>query len=255
MSHLRIGGRENIYRRRRVAVSIPVAKLLAFPAIGRNVLMRDRNRMVAVEDAAGIRCIDDAAPPNTPRPDWCIVREAILESIATSPDAFLATAGQLKKEPPEYWQGRLESSTWAVVQRGGDVLGIAAAKPPSEVDVYALEERACFIESVWIDPSIRGSGVGERLVTYLMEQRRREAGIQKFYLWVFDYNAPAIRLYERMKFEATRRPSELREIQFLREFDSDLIDNLELEQNADARTRDRVQFGITYRLLTPLSGQ
>ena len=133
------------------------------------------------------------------------------------------------------------------------ILGIAAAKPPSEVDDYALQEEACFIESVWIDPSMRGKGLGERLVTYLIEQQRKAAGIQKFYLWVFDYNTPAIRLYERMDFKpnvAGLGVARQTEIQFLREFDSDVVDDDELKQNADARKQDRKDFRITYRLLT-----
>ena len=182
-----------------------------------------------------------------------ILRDTILKSVTTSPSAFLATAEELEAEPPEYWENRLKSSTWAVVQRGNQTLGIAAAKPPGEVDDYALQEDACFIESVWIDPSLRGKGLGERLVTYLIEQQRKAAGIQRFYLWVFDYNAPAIRLYNRMDFKPTGQPSQLldkAEIQFLRVFDSDLIDDDELKRNAAARKKDRKDLGITYRLLS-----
>jgi L-amino acid N-acyltransferase YncA len=147
----------------------------------------------------------------------------------------------------------LESATWAVVQRRGRVLGIAAAKLPKEVeDSYASRTHARFIESVWVDPGMRGQGVGERLVTYLIE-RQRQAGIQDFYLWVFDNNEPAIGLYKRMEFKPTGRPSDLvdrHEIQYLRAFDSNLIDKEELKRNAEARRRDRRDFEVTYRLLS-----
>ena len=200
------------------------------------------------------------APHRTASSDLDILRDTILKSVTTSPSAFLATAEDLKAEPPEYWENRLKSSTWAVVQRGSQILGIAAAKPPGEVDDYALRENACFIESVWIDPSLRGKGLGERLVTYLIEQQRKAAGIQRFYLWVFDHNAPAIRLYNRMDFKPTGLPSQLldkAEIQFLRVFDSELIDDDELKRNAAARKKDRKDLRITYRLLsaTPSSAQ
>lgn len=204
--------------------------------------------------AAGLRSPDDAAPPIAFRSDWRILRSAILASIATSPSAFLATADQLKAESPEYWKNRLKSSTWAWVKRRNKIVGIAAAKPPSEVDVYALQEKACFIESVWIHPSMRGNGFGERLVTYLIEQQRKAVGTQKFYLWVLDDNDSAIRLYDRMHFKPTPQCSELPESQFLRAFDSDLIDDEELKQNADARKQDRKDFEITYRLLTTRPG-
>jgi ribosomal protein S18 acetylase RimI-like enzyme len=203
-------------------------------------------------DSSGARRRGGVAEGNVSISDSDVLRDTILKSVATSPGAFLATAAELKEEPPEYWETRLKSSSWAVVQRGGQTLGVAAAKPPSEVDDYALQEKACFIESVWVDPSMRGKGLGERLVAYLIEQQRKVAGIQKFYLWVFDSNTPAIRLYKRMDFKPTGQPSDLlgkSEIQFLRAFDSDLIDDDELKRNAADRKKDRKELGITYRLL------
>jgi GNAT superfamily N-acetyltransferase len=214
--------------------------------------MRDWNGMLT-DGASSVQSPDDVAPHSTPPSDLDILHDTILKSVTSSPGAFLATAEELEAETPEYWENRLKSSTWAVVQRGNQTLGIAAAKPPGEVDDYARQENACFIESVWIDPSMRGKGLGERLVTYLIEQQRKAVGIQRFYLWVFDYNAPAIRLYDRMDFKPTEQPSQLldkAEIQFLRAFDSDLIDEDELKRNAVARKKDRKDFRITYRLLS-----
>lgn len=186
------------------------------------------------------------------RSDWRILRDTVLESVATSPDSFLASAERLKKEPPDYWKDQLGSSTWAAVERGNKILGIAATKPPGELDGYASQEEARFIESVWIDPEMRGNGFGERLVAYIIEQERSRAGIHQFYLWVFEHNTPAIRLYERMGFKRTRRASELDppEIQFLRTFDSDVFDDGEQKLSGARRMRDRRDFGITYRLLT-----
>jgi ribosomal protein S18 acetylase RimI-like enzyme len=234
------------YRNQHV-VEFAVTGLLA-SAIGSHVIRRDGNGM----KAAWVGGIRDAIPRIAPWPDWQILRDTILESIATSPDSFLASADQLNAEPPEYWKDCLESSTWVVMEQGNKVLGIAAAKPPSMVDAYAPQEKACFIESVWIDPTMRGNGFGERLVTYLMEQRRA-TGIQYFYLWVFDHNTPAIHLYESMAFKPTGQPSELLcplEIQYLLKFDSDVLDDDELKRNEAARLWDQADYGITYRRLT-----
>jgi ribosomal protein S18 acetylase RimI-like enzyme len=233
----------------RAEIATSGAKVLPFPAINRKGIAQGENG-VTTGDASSVLSSVDVPLPDDPHTDWCILRDTLLRSVATSPEAFLATTEQLEAKPQEYWEDRLNSSTWAVVQRGSEILGIAAAKPPDEVDdYYALQEQACFIESVWIDPAVRGKGVGERLVTYIIEQERR-ARIQKFYLWVLNYNAPAIRLYTRMNFKPTERDSQLAEIQFLRAFDSDVIDDDELKRNAAARRRDRRRRGITYRLLT-----
>jgi ribosomal protein S18 acetylase RimI-like enzyme len=236
-------------RNRRV-VEFAVTGLLA-SAIGSQVIRRDGNGVKA-DYPTWMRNIHGAVPRIVPRSDWRILRDTILESIATSPNSFLASADRLTEEPPEYWKGRLQSSTWAVAEQGNKVLGISAAKPPSEVDDYAPPEKACFIESVWIDPAMRGNGFGERLVTYLMEQRRA-TGIQYFYLWVFKHNAPAIRLYERMAFKPTGQPSELLEpleVQYLLKFDSDVLDDDELKRDEAARRQDEIEYGITYRRLT-----
>jgi ribosomal protein S18 acetylase RimI-like enzyme len=202
-------------------------------------------------EPSDVRSSDSAAPYNAPRPDWCILRDTILESINTSPGVFLASAGQIKGESQEFWEHKLKSSTWAVVQRRGKILGIAAAKSPGETDSYALQEKACFIESVWIAPFMRRKGVGERLVTYLIEQERK-AGIRQFYLWVFKGNTPAIELYKRMDFKPTGNPSALTnvpEVQYLCEYDSGVIDDEELERNATARADDRSKLKIMYGLL------
>lgn len=181
-------------------------------------------------------------------PDWQVLREAVIKSLTTSPDAFLATVDQVAARKPKFWQGKLRSARWAVVQRDGETLGIAAAKPPGETDKYALPGKTCFIESVWIDPCLRERGVGRRLVTYLIEQQR-QAGIQDFYLWVFNHNDPAIRLYDRMDFKRTGRESKLPETQFLRKFDSDLVDDEELHHNLAERADDERNLGIMYRML------
>ncbi len=248
---LRVRDNQPSYANTRANTANAGAKLLPFPAIKGNGAKRGGNGMLA-DGASDFQGPGEAAPLGAFRPDWLILRDTILKSVTTSPDAFLATAAQLGAEQSTYWQGRLELATWAVLQRGNEVLGIAAAKPPSETDDYAQQGKACFIESIWIDPSMRRNGFGERLVTYLVEQQRKD-GIQQFYLWVFDENAPAIRLYERLEFKRTWRPSQLLdvpEIQFLRNFDSDVVDDDEQERNAAARDRDLRDLGITYRLLT-----
>lgn len=201
-------------------------------------------------ESSGVRSFDTGASPNVPRPDWRILCDTILESVDTSPDAFLTKAREIKGKSRSFWKRKLRSSHWAVVQRGDEILGIAAAKPPGKIDFYASQGEACFIESVWIAPAMRRNGVGERLVNYLIEQERR-AGIRQFYLWVFDDNASAIQLYERMGFKPTGNSSALEEpeTQYLREFDSELIDYEEAALNEADRADDHEKLEITYRML------
>lgn len=188
-------------------------------------------------------------------PDMHILRDAILKSVTTSPEAFLASMHELGAQPLEYWDEQLQSSTWAVMQDGDSVLGIAAAKSPQGADkCYADPAKACFIESVWIDPSKRRRRFAEHLLTYLMQERRK-AGVNKFHLWVLGHNISAMRLYERMGFKPMAGyDTRLHEIQYVLGFDRDLGDGAETEQSKAALELDRERYGITYRLLTPKTG-
>jgi len=191
---------------------------------------------------------------NSTLSDAELLREAVLESVRTSPGSFLATKAEIEEKSPTYWEDQLRSSTWAVMEAEARILGVAAAKRPGPKDEdYANSDDARFIEQVWIDPSMRRLGLGKRLVNYLIQTQRKE-GIQQFYLWVFDRNAPAIELYERMAFKPTGRSPGLTdwsvcEIQYVLTFDSDAVDNAELRESAAARERDWCDYGVTYRLL------
>jgi ribosomal protein S18 acetylase RimI-like enzyme len=209
---------------------------------------------MAADKAGGRSTLTDVAADAALSPDAQILQRAMRESVCTSPDAFLATSAEIEARPTAAWESELQSSTWAVVEDGDKILGIAAAKRPGHKDMaYARPEEACFIESVWIAPAMRRLGLGERLVNYLIDIQRKE-GIRQFYLWVLDQNGPAIELYERMKFKYTDRRQKPRgasvfEIQYVLSYDSDVVEAAELAQNAAARDLDRQSYGVTYRLL------
>lgn len=189
--------------------------------------------------------------------DARILRQAILESVDTSPDAFLAEAEDLEAKPADYWENEIKSATWAVVQRGDEILGIAAARRPDPSDMaYALPGEACFIQSVWIHPSMRGTGLSRNLVNFLIDIQRTK-GIRQFFLWVFKENSHAIKLYIDMDFKYAYRSNKHRlkkrgtlvEVQYMRAFDSAVIEEAELADNAKKRNEDPCSDGVAYRLL------
>jgi ribosomal protein S18 acetylase RimI-like enzyme len=198
----------------------------------------------------------DVTADARPSADARILRRAIRESVATSPDSFLRTVSDIDAKPSGYWEKELRSATWAVIQRGNKVLGIAAAKQPSDEDVKEFEHvdrsTSRFIESVWIDPSIRGRGFGERLVRYLIEIER-EMRIQRFLLWVLVQNSPAIKLYERMDFKWMdhEKPHGSGKIEslYMRLYDSAEAMATELDGNKAAREQDWEDDRVRYRLL------
>ena len=55
-----------------------------------------------------------------------------------------------------------------VAERGGKGVGVAACKPPEQGKDEESGHDSRYIESVWIDPDLRGRRLGERLIRYLM---------------------------------------------------------------------------------------
>jgi ribosomal protein S18 acetylase RimI-like enzyme len=188
--------------------------------------------------------------------DARILEGAIRKSVRTSPEAFLKTVGDVDELPFDHWEREIHSSTWAVIERGQEVVGIAAARlPDREIDKDIDPDTSRFIESVWIDPEFRGHQMGERLVRFLFEMEcEKNQDIKQFLLWVLDKNQRAIRLYERMGFLGTHlwnqgTRGDRTELEYQLAFDLVMIGTPEKAVNEAARRADLHQFGVTYRIL------
>ena len=59
-----------------------------------------------------------------------ILRDALLVALGTSPDSFIRTIEEVEGQPLEYWINEIRSSTWAVAQRGKEIVGLVASKLP-----------------------------------------------------------------------------------------------------------------------------
>lgn len=188
--------------------------------------------------------------------DAQILQRAMRKSIAMSPDAFIKTVNDVDEKPIGYWVNEILSSTWAVIEKGEEILGIAAAKYPDRDMDNDIEDQdtARFIESVWIAPELRGHRMAERLVKYLFEvECQKNPDIRQFLLWVFEENRPAIYLYLRMGFEYTavkqwHYPG-MTELKYRLTFDNVVVKAIETAMNEAARRADLREFGVHYRIL------
>jgi ribosomal protein S18 acetylase RimI-like enzyme len=158
------------------------------------------------DQASGAEDPVDAQPQPRIR-DAEILEKAMRAALSTSPEAFLTTMDDLDHKEADYWESEISSATWAVIQRGDKVVGFAVARwPHHEMDRDVDPAAARFIESVWIDPKLRGKRMAERLVRFLFEvERAKNPSVCRFMLWVFDKNQRAIRLYKRMGFTYVAR--------------------------------------------------
>lgn len=178
-----------------------------------------------------------------------ILQGTVREAVRTSPDSFFKTVGDVDAESLDYWIDEIRTSTWAVAQRGEEVVGVAAAKRPDPNHDNEDPETARYIESVWIAPDLRGHRLGERLIKYLLEaEYRKSRQIKQVLLWVFTTNSAAIKLYLHMGFVQTPRKNEgiKTEIEYRLDFNRKVYALIGL---AVARWYDKRRYGVTYRVL------
>jgi ribosomal protein S18 acetylase RimI-like enzyme len=178
-----------------------------------------------------------------------ILQDSVRKAVRTSPDSFLKTVGDVDAKGPDYWMAEIETSTWAVVERNGEVVGVAAAKRPDPDHDDDDPETSRYIESVWIAPDLRGHRLGKRLIKYLLEaEYQKSRRIKQVLLWVLTTNSAAIKLYLHMGFVRTLRKNEgiKTEIEYRLDFNRKVYAAIGL---AVARWYDRRRYGVTYRVL------
>ena len=89
----------------------------------------------------------------------------------------------------------MESRERYVAELDGHVVGTASGGESG----YS---RAASLTSLWVDPSARGSGVGDSLIAAVTAWAR-DAGYQQLMLWVTEGNTNAETLYQRHGFRRT----------------------------------------------------
>ncbi|HEY1682405.1 MAG TPA: GNAT family N-acetyltransferase [Candidatus Tumulicola sp.] len=123
--------------------------------------------------------------------DWVAWRAVRLAALTEAPYAFGSTLADWRDATEERWRQRLRSVPCnMVVAIDGVDVGMASGFP---------EEGNVLLISMWVAPSARGHGVGDRLIESVTEWAR-ELGVPAVDLDVVESNLPAIALYRRNGF-------------------------------------------------------
>lgn len=124
-------------------------------------------------------------------PEWRRLRRAALHE---APDAFGSTLAEWSGagDSEDRWRSRLESVAVNLVADW-------QAAPVGMVSVTAPAEGESELISMWVDPAVRGRGVGSALIGAAVERARR-LGASRMALDVAAGNQPAIDLYLRAGF-------------------------------------------------------
>jgi len=138
---------------------------------------------------------------------WADLKRLRIGALTESPDAFSPTAEEARSHDDAYWRRAAkraeatEGFELFIVRRGGEGLGLGSAQRD--------DEGVGHIGAMWVDPVLRGQGIGARLfdsiVAYL-----RAIGCASIELSVTETNAPAIALYQSRGFVMTGASEPLR---------------------------------------------
>ena len=129
--------------------------------------------------------------------NWRTYRDVRLAMLQGAPRAFWTTYEQAASRTDEEWQQLAgQSHTWLALAQGDAVGSVGSFQLPDS------PKDECVLVGMWVDPSARGRGVGERLVQTVLDAAAQQ-GLRRVLLEVAHENAPARALYERMGFRAT----------------------------------------------------
>jgi ribosomal protein S18 acetylase RimI-like enzyme len=157
-------------------------------------------------------CVSSDSPGGAKEPvcailrpqEWEILRDVRLAALEDCPKAFLGSRNDEAARTPAEWRACLESESddWYVARSSDHVISVAKFVTPPEHPNWR------YVESVWVFPDYRKSGVAHRLVTMLLDKAQL-AGVERVALWVFEGNEEAFSFYDRLRFTRTGRTQTL----------------------------------------------
>jgi GNAT superfamily N-acetyltransferase len=127
--------------------------------------------------------------------DWPIAREVRLRALKDSPSAYIADYEDEVTVGEDGWRERFNRMRWVVARDESRIIGLA-----SSVRVAGRPAYERHIESVWVDPRYRRTGV---LRAVLAELAAVEPDVTEWRVWVLDTNTVAREVYDRLGFCAT----------------------------------------------------
>jgi ribosomal protein S18 acetylase RimI-like enzyme len=134
------------------------------------------------------------------RGDELILRAVRLQAVSDTPEAFGSTYDRELARTIADWQRWMSPGATFILDDAGRARGIIAGmRDESDAAVVHLM-------SMWVDPSLRGSGAAEALVASLLTWAETE-GARQMRLAVIQTNDRARRFYERLGFRENGRQS------------------------------------------------
>lgn len=146
--------------------------------------------------------IREATPRDYPRlfDLWHQIDRYHAEAL---PSIFQAPEGAPRD--PQYFQTVMENGRILLAEEGEALLGAAQVviRQSEEVNILVPRKHA-HVEMLVVSESVRGQGIGRALMQ-ACEDWGRAQGMKEIDLTVFEFNAPAIKLYEALGYRTYSR--------------------------------------------------
>lgn len=134
---------------------------------------------------------------------WQEYRELRLRALREEPAAFGSSYEENVDNPEDHWRGRLEEAQRKVetitlfAEVDGRLVGMMGAHR-----VLRIKTRhVATVYGVYVDPAVRGQGIGGKLMQGLLDEIRLIPEIVKLNLSVNSEQGEALTLYRRFGFE------------------------------------------------------
>jgi ribosomal protein S18 acetylase RimI-like enzyme len=127
--------------------------------------------------------------------EWADYREVRRRALRDAPWAFGSSLAEADRLSEADWRQRLADRAIFVATTGGLSVGLVAG-------IATEAPNAAELISMWVDPDWRGRGIGDQLVSRVIDWAT-EHGLQTIQLWVAEGNQEAERLYRRHGFSRT----------------------------------------------------
>ncbi len=140
--------------------------------------------------------------------EWEDLKRLRITALTESPDSFSPTAESARAHDDDYWRRGAQRAAEAanfemfIVRRNGSGLGLGSANRD--------DSGVGHIGAMWVDPSLRGQGVGARLFDTVVAHLR-SLGCTTIELSVTETNVAAIALYQSRGFVLTGAHEPLRQ--------------------------------------------
>lgn len=126
--------------------------------------------------------------------DWQTLRDVRLAALADAPYAYGSTLAVEQEFGEPEWRRRLDTALWVTAVRNAGNAGL--------IGVYVPAESAPMLIAMWVDPTHRGHGVGDALITEMFRWVKEKRWSQ-LVLRVADGNHAARGLFLRHGFTPT----------------------------------------------------